>query len=293
MTTIAEPICRAAQLYRTPQLLQDIRLLDLLELSGTTVEAAELLNLSQPTVSRRYRKLAHDFGLERQPRRFQRCRYGSSEAIRLLRLGCRAHRLAAGVARIGADLMHQPLLDGLHGLLPTPVRFRPLEAWAELVREGVLDGALVSDLELQAARMPDLTGLQPVELGVLPLGLGVWSGCTAASPGMPMVLVPHRGQAPGLQSALQAQGLRLKRVGPVGTSLMDQWRRYAHTSGALPLYPPLHGEENRWDGVQLHRLPSERMVRLLMLMPGGHGQQEALQPMLNALRWHRAFRSPG
>ena len=42
-----------AHRYRLPALLQDIRLLDLLELSGTTLEASRLLQLSQPTISRR------------------------------------------------------------------------------------------------------------------------------------------------------------------------------------------------------------------------------------------------
>ena len=68
MATHADPIPRQAEPYRVPALLQDIRLLDLLELSGSTVQASELLSLSQPTVSRRYRSLAQDFGLERDPR---------------------------------------------------------------------------------------------------------------------------------------------------------------------------------------------------------------------------------
>jgi hypothetical protein len=110
MAALIDPLTRPSEAYRIPELLQDIRLLDLLELSGSTVQASRLLSLSQPTVSRRYRLLAQDFGLQQAPRQLKRCCYGSTEAMRWLRLGCRAHRHAAGVARIGADLMHQPLL---------------------------------------------------------------------------------------------------------------------------------------------------------------------------------------
>jgi len=39
---------RPAHRYRLPALLQDIRLLDLLELSGTTLVASHFVRLSQP-----------------------------------------------------------------------------------------------------------------------------------------------------------------------------------------------------------------------------------------------------
>ncbi|MFN9568887.1 MAG: LysR family transcriptional regulator, partial [Cyanobacteriota bacterium] len=63
----AMPPSSASQ-YRLPEMLQDIRLLDLLELCGSTVQTGQLMNLSQPTVSRRYRSLAADFGLARKRR---------------------------------------------------------------------------------------------------------------------------------------------------------------------------------------------------------------------------------
>ena len=44
---------RHAHTYRLPELLADIRLLDLLELSGSTRQASQWLQLSQPSVSRR------------------------------------------------------------------------------------------------------------------------------------------------------------------------------------------------------------------------------------------------
>jgi hypothetical protein len=54
---------------RLPAILQDIHPLDLLELSGTTVEVSRFVRLSQPTVSHRYRALAGGFALVPSGRR--------------------------------------------------------------------------------------------------------------------------------------------------------------------------------------------------------------------------------
>ena len=127
--------------------------------------------------------------------------------------------LEAGVARIGTDLFHQPLLAGMDWLLPVPTRFRTTHSWADLVREGVLDGALVSGLELQTAGTAELGGLHWVELGRTSLALAMSQRHgDACSPSMPPVLVPNRGVAPGLQRALQSQGLDLQSVGLSCTS---------------------------------------------------------------------------
>ena len=237
MAALICPLPRPAEAYRIPELLQDIRLLDLLELSGSTVQASRLLSLSQPTVSRRYRLLAQDFGLQQAPRQLMRCCYGSTEAMRWLRRGCRAHRLAAGVARIGADLMHQPLLNGLDGLLPVPPRFRSIHAWASLVREGVLDAALVSGLEIQAAGSQlDWSGLQWMELENLPLALQINRVARSSNAGLPPVLVPLRAIAPGLHRALRALDLQLSTAGNSCISA-EQWQqRLATHSFAMPAY---------------------------------------------------------
>jgi DNA-binding transcriptional LysR family regulator len=237
MAVLIDPILRPSEAYRIPELLQDIRLLDLLELSGTTVQASELLNLSQPTVSRRYRSLAQDFGLRRDPRQRERCRYGSTEAMRWLRLGCRAHRLEAGYARIGADLMHQPLLAGMDWLLPTPVRFRSIHSWAELIREGVIDAALVSGLELGAAPRWDSSGLEVMELGQLKLGLAVSrdnSGKQAMA--VPPALVPPRAVMPGLHRTLRDQGLELKVAGNACVSAEHWGKRCCDHGLGMPIY---------------------------------------------------------
>ena len=176
MVPTKQAVPRPAEHYQVPALLQDIHLLDLLELSGTTVQASTLLHLSQPTVSRRYRALARDFQLQTDRR--QHCQFGSSRTIRLLRLSYRDHRLEGGVARIGTDPRHHPLLAGLEWLLPAPARFRPIETWFELVRQGVLDGAVIYGLELRAAPAFDSSDLQLAALGDL-----------RQDPGLPPVLV--------------------------------------------------------------------------------------------------------
>lgn len=223
MASPRPPSLAQAHHYRLPELLHDIRLLDLLELCGTTVQTSRHLQLSQPTISRRYRLLSEDFGLVRDRRQLWGCGYGTSAAMRLLRLGCRAHRLAAGVARLGSDLLHHPLLAGCPWLLPTPQRFRAAANWLELVRQGVLDGALISGLELEEAEGLNHQELELLPLGRLPLALAFCPEApvlVGAVPGRPAsegrvaeVLVPDRGVAPGLRRLLRELGLPLRSGG--------------------------------------------------------------------------------
>jgi hypothetical protein len=236
MATVIQAATSPAEPYRLPELLSDIRLLDLLELSGSTVQASRLLSLSQPSVSRRYRSLAQDFDLERDLRQHWRCRFGTSKTMRWLRLGCRAHRLAAGFARIGTDLLHAPLLAGMTGLLPTPVRFRSVHTWAALVRDGVVDAALVSGMEIAAARSQlDWSELQWLELGAMPLALARPPGELMAVTDLPPVLVPPRVLAPGLHRALRHQGLVLRTAGNSCTTA-EQWQCKAAANGwAIPV----------------------------------------------------------
>ena len=232
MASPRPPSLAQAHHYRLPELLHDIRLLDLLELCGTTVQTSRLLQLSQPTISRRYRILSEDFGLVRDRRQLWGCGYGTSAAMRLLRLGCRAHRLAAGVARIGSDLLHHPLLAGCPWLLPTPQRFRAAANWLELVRQGVLDGALISGLELEEAEGLNHQELELLPLGDLPLALAFCPKVpvlVGAVPGRPApggrvaeVLVPDRGVAPGLRRLLRELGLPL-RSGGNSLQTPDDW----------------------------------------------------------------------
>lgn len=191
--------------YRLPQLLRDVLLLDLLELTGSTQQASRHLKLSQPTVSRRYQRLADDFSLRRDQRLPWGRRFGSNGSIRHLRLAARAHRLAAGMVALGCDLLHRPLFEGVEGLLLPPSRFLCGLDWAHLLQEGVVDAALVHGLE--PAWEPGLRGVRVVDLGSLPLVLlarpGGWDG---------PVLAPAPEQAPGLVQLLERAGLRLQRA---------------------------------------------------------------------------------
>ena len=229
MASPRPPSLAQAHHYRLPELLHDIRLLDLLELCGTTVQTSRLLQLSQPTISRRYRLLSEDFGLVRDRRQLWGCGYGTSAAMRLLRLGCRAHRLASGVARIGSDLLHHPLLAGCPWLLPTPQRFRAAANWLELVRQGVLDGALLSGLELEEAPGINRQELELLPLGELPLALGFCPEAPVLVGAVPEVLVPDRGVAPGLRALLRELGLTL-RSGGNSLQTPDDWISRIHGS---------------------------------------------------------------
>ena len=290
MAATPDAIPRSIRPYRTPDLLQDIRLLDLLELSGTTVQASALLNLSQPTVSRRYRLLAQDFGLERLPRQLKGCRYGSTEAMRCLRRGCRAHRLTAGVARIGADLLHQPLLEELDGLLPAPVRFRSIEAWAELVREGVLDGAIVSGLEFEHVGLPERRELDLLQLGRLPLTLMAATQAALGSGATPtQVLVPNRSVAAGLRSSLARLGLNLRTAGHTCQSATDWLQRLKNSALAMPM--PELNPASWWQPLQQLPLPEPLYVPTWFVLPIGWSQQPALVQTLERLRSHPGFRS--
>lgn len=258
-----------ARHYQLPELLHDIRLLDLLELCGTTVKTSQLLRLSQPTISRRYRVLAKDFGLVRNRTQRWGCVYGSSSTMRLLRLGCRDHRLAAGVSRIGSDLLHQPLLAGCPWLLPTPQRYRPAANWLELVRQGVLDGALISGLELDGAEGVTTQGLELLPLSPLSLALA----CGTEGPASE-VLVPDRRVAPGLRRLLQELGLKL-RTG--GTSLQspDDWIHRIQ-GRALALVVADQGADT-WAGLPCRPLPTRPCSPVWLALPADWQEHPGLR----------------
>ncbi|WP_411869223.1 hypothetical protein [Vulcanococcus limneticus] len=274
-----------AQRYRLPDLLQDIRLLDLLELSGTTLQASRLLSMSQPTVSRRYRALARDFGLETNRRRLRGCCYGSTNTMRLLRLGCRTHRLEDGVARIGTDLLRQPLLDGLPWLLSSPPRFRAVASWLELVREGVLDGALISGLELDGVAELQIEELELVPLGGLQLLLAALAtGQMDPCADRPPVLVPHRGVAAGLQRALQQQGLVLRSAGN-GCHHTAAWvQRLGGGELAMTMADLDAGEA--WPPLRRMALPQPLLDPLWLALPADWREQAVLATTVEQLRSH-------
>jgi DNA-binding transcriptional LysR family regulator len=283
---------KPAHRYRLPALLQDIRLLDLLEISGTTQEAARSASLSQPTVSRRTRSLASDFGLK--PNRHQQlgCCYGTSTAMRLLRLGCRAHRLSAGVARLGADVILQPLLAGCSWLLPAPPRFRPLDGWLELVRQGVLDGALVSGLEFQGEEPPDAKELELLPLGAVLLDLVVSGRHPHSNGDQPEVLVPNRAVAEGLQRALLQHGFSLKTAGNA-CHTPAQWLARLQQAGLAMPFPQV-APADWWQPLTRLPQPAPISVPLWLVLPEGWRRQVVLTHTAERLAYSPAQKyAPG
>jgi hypothetical protein len=292
MSSPRPPSLAQAPHYRLPELLQDIRLLDLLELCGTTVQTSRHLQLSQPTISRRYRALSEDFGLVRDRRQLWGCGYGTSAVMRLLRLSCRAHRLASGVARIGSDLLHHPLLASCPWLLPTPQRFRAAAHWLELVRQGVLDGALISGLELEEAEWVNDQELELLHLGELPLALAFCPKApllVGSVPGRPApggrvaeVLVPDRGVAPGLRRLLRELGLPL-RSGGNSLQTPDDWiGRIRGTALALVV---ADGEVESWASLRLGPLPSRPLSPVWLALPADWQEHPVLRHTAQEVGW--------
>jgi len=230
----------AATTYRHPELFDGLNTLDLLELCGSMAAAAGPLNLSQPTISRRYQKISRDFGLHKSTRHFiDELHYGETECMRLLRRAFQSHRLGSGVLRIGTDPLRQGLLEGVINVLLVPAQFRHIRTLHRLVDSHILDGALLSSLELEALlperpQEPDYLGLEEPEswsvpaaqppgprlcrntaqewdgcllvpLGCWQLGLVATAGVHELPPRWTEVIVPPLACAPGLASAVRQQ----------------------------------------------------------------------------------------
>jgi len=230
----------AATTYRQPELFDGLNTLDLLELCGSMAAAAGPLNLSQPTVSRRYQKISSDFGLNKASRRFlDDLHYGETTCIRLLRRACQSHRLDSGVLRIGSDPLRHRLIDGARNVLPVPAQFRHARFLHRLVECSILDAALLSSLEIDGLlqeRPQELDQLEVAEqisspipapplpgprvcrnvsqewdccllvpLGCWQLGLVAAAGVQELPPRWSEVLVPPLAWAPGLASAVRQQ----------------------------------------------------------------------------------------
>jgi hypothetical protein len=128
--------------------LEDLHILDFLELAGSQAKAGSELAMHQSTVCRSLQLMQLQFRLA--PRQGSSvCRHGHNACLQHLRLAYREHRLMEGLLRIGTDVLHQRLLQGMAGIQRVPPRFRSGEHWAELVRHGLLDAAIVSSFCLE------------------------------------------------------------------------------------------------------------------------------------------------
>jgi hypothetical protein len=132
--------------YRIPATLRDLVMIDLLEITGSTTATAELLTMSQPSVSRRYRSMARDLGLERQSYAPVGRRFGDTPWITQLRRGVNHHRLANGVLRIGINRDLEPLIASSDWAQWVPLGRQQQRQWRSLLALELLDAMAVAEL---------------------------------------------------------------------------------------------------------------------------------------------------
>ena len=132
-------------------------MLDLLELTGSTTATAELLTMSQPSVSRRYRSVARDLGLARQSDAPLGRRFADAPWIPFLRLGINHHRLAGGVLRVGGGRELEADLSGAPWAQWVRLGRQQQEQWRPLLSLELLDAiAVVEAPELSAEEAASL-----------------------------------------------------------------------------------------------------------------------------------------
>jgi hypothetical protein len=229
---------RARPAYRPPSALEHLHVLDLLELTESQDRAAAALEVHQSTVSRSLELMRREFRLT--PGQHQQiCRHGHNRCLHHLRLAYREHRLMEGLLRIGSDVLHHTLLIGMAGVQQVPPRFRSTEQWVELVRHGLLDGAILSSFSLPNSLSPEeepsWDGVTVVQLGTLRLQL------VSQAPQTQRVLLPRKQMLPLLHQAIEAYGLDVE-VQPVACQEPAAWLKRARDRQlAMPVCGELVG----------------------------------------------------
>ena len=271
-----------AHSYAPPTPLEDLHILDFLELAGSQAKAGAALALHQSTVCRSLQLMQQQFQL--LPRRGAPvCRHGHNSCLGYLRLAYREHRLMAGLIRLGTDLLHQGLLDGMTGVQLVPPRFRSAEQWAELVSHGLLDGAIVSSLCLEQlllfGQTPKWDGLIAIPLGQLALQL------VATTTEAKQVLLPHRSELPLLHRALEWHGLGVEQQ-PKACQEAAAWLKRARDRKlAIPICDDLL--EPGWlEAKALLPLTAQPplMEQLWLLLPRSAANSKAARLCLRLLR---------
>ena len=146
--------------YRIPASLRDLVMIDLLEITGSTTATAELLTMSQPNVSRRYRSVARDLGLERQSAAPVGRRFGHTPWITQLRRGVNHHRLANGVLRMGIGRDLEPLTAEAPWAHWVPLGRQQQRQWRSLLALELLDGMAMAEL-------PELSSEEAAQLALV------------------------------------------------------------------------------------------------------------------------------
>jgi hypothetical protein len=272
--------------YQPPTALADLHILDLLELTESQERAAAALAVHQSTVSRSLQLMRRDFKLV--PRLKQRvCRHGHNACVQYLRLAYREHRLMAGLLRIGSDVLHHTLLLGLAGVQHVPPRFRSTEQWVELLRHGLLDGAILSSFSLAkplpAGEEPAWEGITVLPLGSIDLQL------VAQTPNTRQVLLPRRTTLPLLHQQIEAQGFGVEQQ-PLACQEPVAWLKRARDRQlALPVVRELVGRQwlrsNCLEPVVDQPALEEQ---LWLLVPQGAGETTAALLCWQGLSWRVA-----
>jgi hypothetical protein len=279
---VADPSRASAAAYTPPTALEDLHILDFLELAGSQAKAGAALAMHQSTVCRSVQLMQQQFRL--LPRQGSSvCRHGHNPCLQHLRLAYREHRLMEGLLRIGTDVLHQTLLIVLAGVQQVPPRFRNAEQWAELVRHGLLDGALVSSFALEKRRLsgqaPQWDGLVAMPLGQVALQL------VATTPESRRVLLPKRAVAPLLHQTMEQQGYSVEPQ-PAACQEVEAWIKRARDRRlALLVCPDLLSPS--WlqrHGLQPLREQPVLVEQLWLLLPQGTAGAAAGRAALQGLR---------
>jgi hypothetical protein len=263
-------------------MLQDLHILDLLELAGSQAKAGLALAMHQSTVCRSLRLLQQELRLE-PAQGAAICRHGHNNCLGHLRLAYRAHRLMEGVLRLGSDALHHSLISRLINVQQVPPRFRSAEQWAQLIRHGLLDGALLSSLglgqRLLSGQAPRWDGLAAKALGTVALQL------VATSPTAKRVLLPNKATTPLLHQTLDWHGLKIE-TQPSACQEPAAWLKRARDWGAaLPICPALVGE--LWlatHGLVALQEQPPLVEQLWLLVPEGTANNNAARQLLRQLR---------
>lgn len=263
-------------------MLQDLHILDLLELAGSQAKAGLALAMHQSTVCRSLRLLQQELRLE-PAKGAAICRHGHNDCLGHLRLAYRAHRLMEGVLRLGSDALHHSLISRLSNVQQVPPRFRSAEQWAQLIRHGLLDGALLSSLGLEQRLLSDQAprwdGLTAKPLGTVALQL------VATSPTAKRVLLPNKATTPLLHQTLDWHGLKIE-TQPSACQEPAAWLKRARDRGAaLPICAALVGEP--WlatHGLVALQEQPPLVEQLWLLLPEGTANNNAARQLLRQLR---------
>jgi hypothetical protein len=237
--------------------------------------------MHQTTVCRSLQLMQHQFRLE--PRHGSPvCRHGHNACLHHLRLAYREHRLMEGLLRIGTDVLHQSLLSSLAGMQLVPPRFRSGEHWAELVRHGLLDAAIVSSFCLEKLL---LSGQAPSGMGSPRCPWVSWA-CSWWPPRQPRGGCCCRAREPRRCCARRWSGMALR----WSSSQRPARNRRPGSSGPRPEAgdaglprPAGNGlDRSPWPGAPGR--PAALIEQLWLLLPQGAVNTKAARQCLRVLR---------